>query len=139
MTLPRMADFAIRAVAVAPALGWTGDDFLSHYAAVRRSAHDLAIEAAPVASVVIALAEAVAAWTGTAAELLGELDTRASDQAQKQRTWPCSPRALSGILRRLAPDLRAAGVGIDFDVRRPGGSRERLIHLYQQDEADGQS
>src|SRR5262249_17129036 len=88
---------------------------------------------------------------GTATELLTELETLAQGhtttqappagkgvtlQAPKagyditrQKAWPKNGRALSNILRRLAPTLRAIGIGVTFDDRAPGGTRRRIIRL----------
>jgi hypothetical protein len=41
---------------------------------------------------------------------------------------PVSPHRLSGLLRRIAPDLRAAGIVIEFD-RAPNKLRTRLIRI----------
>lgn len=39
---------------------------------------------------------------------------KASDEIKRRKNWPQHPRALSNSLRRLAPNLRAAGVVVSF-------------------------
>ncbi len=123
--LPRMADFAVWAMAVETALGWDPATFMEAYTGNRDAVNALALESSPVASVVCEQA-ASGKWEGTATELLQALNARTDDAIQRQKSWPRSPRALSGILRRLAPNLRAVGVEVDFS-REAGGKRRRMI------------
>src|SRR5262249_51954890 len=97
------------------------------YTANRATAHDLALEASFIAGAIRALAEQ-GPWSGTATELLGKLSGLADDVIKKSRGWPSTPRALSGALRRAAPNLRAVGVEVDFD-RAAGGQRRRMIRV----------
>ena len=46
----------------------------------------------------------------------------------KQKAWPKNGRALSNVLRRLAPTLRAVGVGVTLDTRT-GKHGSRMIQL----------
>jgi hypothetical protein len=50
-----------------------------------------------------------------------------SEKTQKQREWPKNGSALSNKLRRLAPNLRAAGVDIEFNTE--GHKKTRKISL----------
>jgi hypothetical protein len=56
--------------------------------------------------------------------LLAELEKVADDRTRHRKEWPGSPRKLSGDLRRLAPNLRAAGIDVDFTK-----SGKRLVRL----------
>ncbi len=56
-------------------------------------------------------------------ECLGEL---AGDAVTRRKTWPSTPQSLGGELRRIAPNLRAAGVSVDFE-RIAGGKRRIRI------------
>jgi hypothetical protein len=56
----------------------------------------------------------------------------AGDGATHQKAWPKTPRGLAGLLRSLAPALRATGVEILFDLRE-GKNRDRLIRLASAD------
>ncbi|MEZ5782392.1 MAG: hypothetical protein R3D70_12345 [Rhizobiaceae bacterium] len=65
-------------------------------------------------------------WTGTASDLLGALEA-AGERIAKSKTWPDSPRALSGRLRRAATFLRKIGIDIGFE--REGRARTRTIRI----------
>jgi Domain of unknown function (DUF3854) len=125
---PRMADFALFGVAVERALGWPRDTFISAYGANRSAANSSAIEASPVASAVQALAAEERVFEGTATDLLSKL-TFYADEQQKHRAWPDSGWKLSGVLRRLAPSLRASGVEVTLGERRPDHKRTRIIRI----------
>jgi len=122
--LPRMADFAMWITAAAPALKWSEAAFLDAYMTNREAANDLTLDASPVAAPVRALASG-GDFEGTATELLNALQKLVDDSVPRQRSWPKGARGLSGILRRLAPNLRAVGVQVDF----PPGHHPRTIRV----------
>jgi hypothetical protein len=124
--LPRMADFAKWAVACEPALGLNQGSFLRAYRGNVRDANELALESSPV---VRYLTELVSdgPWEGTAADLLATLDERAGDGEKRLRIWPKTARVLSGLMRRLSPNLRRAGFAVDF--AREGKDRARKIKV----------
>jgi hypothetical protein len=66
-------------------------------------------------------------WTGTASNLLGALAEIAGERVAKAKTWPDSPRALAGRLRRAATFLRKIGIDIGFE--REGRARTRMIRI----------
>jgi hypothetical protein len=73
-------------------------------------------------------------WEGSASDLLKEL-AQGKDEKERQREgWPKKPNGLSGTLRRLAPNLRAAGIEISF--WREAKSGKRLITLWTRERAD---
>jgi hypothetical protein len=49
------------------------------------------------------------------------------ERVAKSKTWPDSPRALAGRLRRAATFLRKIGIEISFE--REGRARTRTIHI----------
>jgi hypothetical protein len=124
--LPRMADFALWAVACETAI-WAEGTFWSAYSGNRDEAVDDVIDADPIAAAVRTLMASQTEWTGTASELLGALGEAADERTVKSKTWPDSPRALSGRLRRAATFLRKIGIEISFD--REGRARTRTIHI----------
>ncbi|MBI2218775.1 MAG: bifunctional DNA primase/polymerase [Candidatus Rokubacteria bacterium] len=134
-SLPRMADFATWAHAAEPALGLQPGEFLAAYGGNRAAAHDLALEASPIASSLRTLAEA-GDWAGTAAELLGALCKVADDTTKKLKTWPTTPRTLGTALRRIAPNLRAVGVSVEFSDQRELGPRRRQVSIQRVTVAD---
>jgi hypothetical protein len=66
-------------------------------------------------------------WTGTASELLDALVKVVGERVAKSKSWPDSPRALAGKLRRAATSLRKVGIEVRFD--REGKARTRIIRL----------
>ena len=141
--LPRMADFALWATACETGLRskdgtpWPQGTFLAAYAGNRDEAVEGVIEADPIATAVRAFmakqAEQTttrtvqAVWTGIASELLGALVEVVGERIAKSKTWPDSPRALAGRLRRAATFLRK--IGIDIAFTKEGRARTRTITI----------
>lgn len=133
--LPRMADFAMWACAASEAAGWEvqtpegdllfgQDAFLHAYTGNRESANELTLEASPI---VEPIKKIDMPWDGTARNLLDKLCALVNEKEIKRKTWPKSPRALSNILRRITPNLRAIKIGVEF--YRESGSGQRMIRL----------
>jgi hypothetical protein len=120
--LPRMADFALWVTAAEAGLGWPSGSFMAAYQSNRESADQLAIEASVLAKPLVDFLEQTRRWTGSSGELLAALDGRESEQTRRLHDWPKSPRALSGQLKRLAPNLRKLG----WQVERDRNSKKRL-------------
>ena len=85
------------------------------------------IDADPIAGAVRAIMATRMEWRGNASELLGALGEMAGVRVAKSKTWPDSPRALAGRVRRAATFLRKIGIEIGFD--REGRARTRVIHI----------
>lgn len=158
---PRMADFALWSCAAAEACGWSGKEFLAAYQGVRDAVHELTLEASPVGPLVRDFAQQHSPWEGTASELLTALDTlahqggpledtttqtphakqgvtlqapKAGSDVTKQKGWPKNGRALSNVLRRLAPTLRAIGVDITFGDRTgKQGKRQITLNCFSEE------
>jgi hypothetical protein len=124
--LPRMADFALWATACETAM-WSAGTFSSAYSGNRDEAVDGVIDGDPIAAAVRAVMATRTVWTGTASDLLGALAEAVVERVASSKTWPDSPRALSGRLRRAATFLRKVGVEIEF--RKEGRARTRTIHI----------
>ena len=108
---PRMADLAQWVSAASPALNMKWKTFLDAYEANRAAANQTALESSPVVAALQGLiVEFDGKIEGTATELLAKLSV---GQDTRAKSWPKNPRALSGILNRLAPNLRATGMTID--------------------------
>ena len=120
--LPRMADFALWATACETAL-WPAGTFWSAYCGNRDDAVEGVIDADPIAAAVRGVIAARTEWTGTASDLLGALAEVAGERVAKSKTWPDSPWALAGRLRRAATFLRKIGIEISFE--REGRARTR--------------
>jgi len=119
------------AVAAAPGLGWTGDDFLRDYEGARAASVALSLEASPLAQALqtFMTQRAGADWVGSATDLLTQMDISVTDAVRKAKAWPKTPNDIGGQLRRLAPPLRAIGIVIEFI--RTGHNRQRVITIAQ--------
>ncbi len=126
--LPRMADFAQWATAAEIPLGLRLGAFMAAYTGNRASSNDLALESSPVAAAVLSFMSVEEDWQGTSSELLKTLNDRTGEDMQRQQGWPKAANALSGVLKRLAPNLRAAGVNVTRP-NRAGKNGARLIQL----------
>ena len=124
--LPRMADFALWATACETLL-WPAGTFWSAYSGNRDAAVEDVIDADPVAAAVRGVMATQTEWTGTASDLLSALAKAVDERVTKTRTWPDTPRALSGRLRRTAPFLRKIGIVIGF--KKEGKARTRTIQI----------
>jgi hypothetical protein len=125
--LPRMADFALWATACETAL-WPAGTFYSAYCTNRSEAAQSVLEADSIALLVRELVDQRTVWTGTCAELLGELSSLLSDAAVRPKGWPDNPRKLSGRLRRAAGPLRTMGIEIEFS-REGSRTRSRIVTI----------
>lgn len=122
--LPRMADFAAWVHGAEMSRPWKPGTFLRVYAENSKTANDLPLET-PVAN---ALRKLILPWEGTATELLGVLQSFVDDPTRKQKSWPTAGNGLSNQLRRLAPNLRPAGINIEF-AKGKDRARSRMIHI----------
>jgi hypothetical protein len=131
---PRMADFALWVAAAETALPWESGAFLKAYRGNRATANETALEASIIVGPLLSLLKDGKPYEGTVGDLLDALEAGSADEkTRKRKEWPTSPRKLSGELRRLAPNLRRAGVTVTFLEREPGGKRRRLIHIERTD------
>jgi hypothetical protein len=127
--LPRMADSARWGEAVARGLGWAPGTFLAAYHANRRSASQTVLEDSPVALAILDHLESMEPWRRTATELLQDLNNLTYHKRTASLDWPRTPRALSCILRRLAPQLRMTGIIVTFVQEHKG----RIITISRVD------
>ena len=125
--LPRMADFASWVTACETAL-WPSGTFWEAYAGNRDEAVEGLIEGDPVAAALRSFMLERTVWTGTASALLPQLADIAGKRVAESKTWPNSPRALAGRIRRAAPALRKIAIDVTFD-RSKGRKRNRLIRI----------
>jgi hypothetical protein len=120
---PRMADFAQWVVAAEEALGLEPGRFLRCYADNRNLADQTALESSPVGISLLALLDRKGEFEGTATELLNAI---AVGQDTRAKGWPKTPRVLSGMLARIAPNLRASGYLID-QITEGSGNHKRKV------------
>jgi hypothetical protein len=124
--LPRMADFAKWGEAVCQGLGKQPEEFLGAYADNRQQANESVLDDSSVAHWIRKLVATASMWNGTSRELLDKLTELAGEKIIKSNSWPKSPRAMSGTLRRLAPSLRMIGITVEFGERT---NRSRPISI----------
>jgi hypothetical protein len=125
--LPRMADFARWAMACETAF-WPAGTFLRAYEANRSAAIEAVIDTDPVAACVREIMATRHSWTGTASDLLRACAHGTGDTHSIQnQSWPKSPRAFAGRLRRAQTFLR--GMGVEIAFTRDGRGGARTIHM----------
>lgn len=114
--LPRMADFTKWGCAISEGLGYTTEEFLSVYYTKIEESNMSAIEANPVAELIVELMGTRDVWTGSATELYNILlDILSSSGARAESVKGLtSPRSLGKIHDRLSPNLRK--IGIDWRI-----------------------
>lgn len=128
-SLPRMADFALWGAALAIALGYTQEDFLTAYAADIKDRNRDVVEAHPVGAAVKAFMMQHQQWEGTATELHDELEGVAEENRidVESRQWPKAASWLKRRLEEVSTDLQE--IGITVTHLRAAGSGERIIRL----------
>lgn len=131
--LPRMADFARWGCAVERALKWPEGAFMKAYTANRGDAHASALEASLIWQPLNALLTH-GEWQGSATELRRELTALRKEDGSPRDDWPKNAQSLSRQLTRLAPNLRAAGIGVELG-RAGDKSRSRSIVLTPPNDA----
>ncbi len=127
-SLPRMSDFALWVEAAAPAFGWQECAFMNDYAANRKDAIGIALEADVLVPYIRSIAKI--GFEGTATELLNMLTARdddgnpkagaVSDEVMRRKQFPKQANHLSGQLRLMAPGLRQFGIKIDLSRTKQG-------------------
>lgn len=127
---PRMADVCRWVTASEEGLGWEPGRFMIAYSTNRASSNELVLEASSVGTVLLQMMGSQREWTGRATDLLAVLETTYADEKMVKRDdWPKTPTGLGGQIRRLAPNLRKAGITVGLDERTPDRKRTRLIRL----------
>lgn len=124
--LPRMADFAEWGFAVAPAIGWSTEDFGRAYWANRNEAFEAVIEDDPIAPHILGLLQGrpEKSWQGTTEQLWTRIKEIAGEAARAMN-FPQSSVALGRALRRIESALAARGVIMERE-RVTAGTRIRF-------------
>ena len=126
--LPRMSDFALWAIAAEPALGLADGEFLRAYSENRKDAHGQALDACPIVEPLELFMSDKSEWTGTATDLHAAFEEKTTERQQARPGWPKDGTRLSGLLRRIAPNLQSRGLDIK-QSRESGGHRKRIITI----------
>ncbi|WP_326679922.1 ATP-binding protein [Streptomyces sp. NBC_01237] len=129
-SMPRMADFARVLAAVDQVQEWqTLDTYLTASANVAGDA----LEGDLFGSAVAALVEEAGTWTGTAAQLLEQLQPPGG---VRPPNWPKDATRAGGKVKRLAPLLRSVGITVDDTQRSRDRHRHKLLILTRTDPPD---
>jgi hypothetical protein len=123
---PKYPEKLLSDIPVAPAIGWSAEDFASAYWANRNEAFEAAIEDDPIAQPILSMLEGQRekAWQGTTLQLLNKLKGPLGDAARAPN-FPQSPVALGRALSRIEPALAARGVTLNRE-RVTAGTRITL-------------
>jgi hypothetical protein len=128
-TLPRMADYALFAIASEKALGLKEGDFMKVFNQSREQSRQIVIESSPVGEAIVRLMENYPipkSWKGTASQLLKELEQHTDEATYRSRYFPKASNLLSRQLKRLTPDLKLVGINIS-ESRIHGGTRQLVL------------
>ena len=133
--LPRMADFMVWGCAITEALGYNKEDFINAYNRNINDQTKIALNDNSVALAILLLMKNREEWSGTATQLLSELN--------RQDTWMDGygtnfPKAANILTRRLNEiKVNLKSIGIVYESSNTGD--ERIITLKKVDElsADG--
>jgi DNA polymerase I-like protein with 3'-5' exonuclease and polymerase domains len=128
--LQRMADAALWVAAAEGALGWVAGSFITAYETNQRAASGLALEASILLAPLRTLLEASpdGRWDGMASALLRALSSLVDDPTRKEKGWPKQANALSGMLKRIAPNLASAGIAYTKE-KGPASNRAWIHHF----------
>ncbi|WP_310482591.1 bifunctional DNA primase/polymerase [Chamaesiphon sp. VAR_48_metabat_403] len=117
-TLPRMADYALFAIASEKALGLKEGEFMATFEESREQSRQIVIESSPVGEAIVRLMEATPLiWKGTISQLLKDLESHTDEATYRSRYFPKASNMLSRQLKRLTPDLKALGLEVREGIR----------------------
>ena len=128
--LPRLADFYQWGRAAEVPLGLAPGTFAEAFAANQEAANYVVLETCPVASALLRLLKRGLEIEATAADLLTKLG-RLDSELTRAPGWPKSPRVLSAILKRIAPNLRQVGIVAVQDTRGGGDKKQKVWNIRQ--------
>lgn len=130
-SIPRMADFAIWAVAAEPEFDRPdGLSFLECYCENRSTSTAHVLEGEPFVDVMMSLvAQHAGCWEGTCSELLKQLKDHAPEDLPKSQDWPKRANVLSNRLSRLGSTLRTVcGLDVEF-AKATDRKRSRIVTI----------
>src|SRR5262249_54020604 len=113
--LPRMADFCLWVMACEATLGWPTGSFAETFMGQVADTNDLVLDASLVVAPLRKFMTGKGEWEGTANELFDHLKELVTEAVKNQRGWPKLPHVLTRKLKRLAPNLRRAGIDVQFN------------------------
>jgi hypothetical protein len=138
-SLPRMADFAKWVTAAESTLGWEQGTVLAVFEEGQDEANEIALETWPIVDPLRQLMADRKQWEGKPSDLLAQLGQLVGEKATKAAGWPKRANALSGQLKRLAPNLRKIGQDITFGTAGRGETKGRRIFIQATKAGDSSS
>lgn len=110
MPASRLAGFARFADKCTTAMGYTRGEFSKAYYEANKDIAEEAVQADPLASVLLDLLDARGGWNGKVSDLLKELEKMTSINTQRAPGWPKTPQWLSdALIGKLDPGLKQLG------------------------------
>ena len=132
----RMMDVATWMYACMKALG-QHEEFFEAYQANRADTSARLLDESPIYALILGMVSddrGFHSWSGTATQLLHELNNEAAPHVSRNPKWPKSSSHLSGQLNQLNSAFRSAGVVIEH--AKKGHNKDRIIWLRHLDAAD---
>src|SRR4030095_1377268 len=123
--LPRMADFAKWAMAVARGQGRDPATFIADFTTNVERQNEEALGSSVVANVLLALLTDREEWIGPSHKLYAEQKDKAEEMKIPTKSFPGSSAAMGRRLREIRPNLAAIGWRIDFKPT----AKEKLITI----------
>ena len=123
---PRMADFANWGCAIAPALGYSQDEFLAALDDNMRVRNEEVVASSTVGILVSLLLETHDAWENSATQLFDEICFLAEEENINRVLLPKSANALVRKLNELRTNLAAVGIQVTTGIR---DSKERRVAI----------
>ena len=129
-TRSRMADFEEYAEIISRCMGNADYEFIRAYHENKKLQTDAALEARPIATVIIKFMESQENWSGTATQLLEALESMATElkiDTHRNSLWPKSPGALSRRLNEVKNNLRDVSILVGYS--KDSKTRLKIIEI----------
>lgn len=110
----RLADFAHMGAAIAEALGYKPEAFISALSEnINRKKRELVGEKEPVLSAVVQLVEAQDSFDGTTSQLFEKIQRYKPSGSTKKEGWPRGANGLGRIIKRIMGTLQQQGIIVE--------------------------
>lgn len=133
--LPRLADFGEFALYLEAGNGWdvggTIEALKDNYSGALAHIAD----ESPIPAALKSFIDFNGSFSGTATQLLEELESRADDRIKKFKDWPTSPAKLSNAIDRNIDVL--ANIGLDIEKGNRDKAGNRIIEIKQKPPGGG--
>ena len=124
-----MADFALWATAAESAIGLQRGEFIAAYSGNREAGNELALESSPVGKAILDFMASTSFWTGTAGDLISELDRQADEAYETTKRLASNRKDIIWHTQKAGPESKRVGVDVDFGSTGRGREKRRSITL----------